>query len=758
MPPFPKQADAGRSRRTILRPALACALAFGMGASAARAAPEGEPAKAPDPQRPCVGLVLGGGGARGAAHIGVLRELERQRIPVCVLTGTSMGAIVGGLYATGRSPDQIEAILREIDWRDVFRDDPPRDALPMRRKDAQLNYRLELEAGLKDGGMVLPTGAIQGQKLGLLLRTLFAGSSRDFDRLPIPFRAVTTDIVSGEAVVPAEGDLATVVRASMAVPAVFAPTELDGRLLVDGGLVDNVPVTLARRMGATHIIAVDVGSPLFGRDQLNNPGDIALQVVSVLMRERTERELSTLLPGDVLLRPAIGDFSATAFPQAHEIIPAGEAATLAAAARLGDLSLPPRDYLAWRSARQQPSAPGGEIAFVEVDASRTRTGGLVERRAEALVGEPFDTARLSEVIGSVYAQDTYARISWEPVERDGRLGLRLMPVDKPWGPTYVNVGLQLSDDFAGRNNYQLVGETLLTGLSQKGGELRALAKLGRVTELSADWFSPLDADRDFYSRLYAGHQARNLPIAPEGAQSAEYRIRRDSVRASLGLQRSSRWNLEAGLGVALHEASPLVGDDALPSLDANSRSVWIRAGWDTLDSLSFPSSGARVGLGVEHFPAAFNDEADGGILRARGDVVWSAGDHHLMLGGRATRTWGEPPGLAAFSTLGGFLNLSGEIEQGRAGPQLAYGRAVYYRRLGESGGLFSNPPYVGASLEAGNTWDDWDEASFDDLIGSGSVFVGIGSPFGPVLLGWGRSSTGASAWSLSFGNLIRSDE
>lgn len=727
-------------------------------AGAAAASPVHPPASPADPNRPCVGLVLGGGGARGAAHIGVLRELERQRVPVCVLTGTSMGAIVGALYATGRTPDQIEAILRGIDWRDIFRDDPPRPELPMRRKDAQLNYRLELEAGLKQGGLVLPTGAVQGQKLGLLLRTLFGGAGQDFDALPIPFRAVAADIVNGEAVVPDEGDLAAVVRASMAVPAIFSPTEIDGRLLVDGGLVDNVPVTLARRMGATHVIAVDVGSPLFTREQLANPGDIAFQMVSVLMRERTERELATLAPGDVLIRPALGDFSAADFVNAPGIIPAGEAAASGMAPDLAALAVAEAEYLAWRTARHAAREEPAQIAFVEVDDSRSGTARLVERRAEALVGGPMEAGRLADAIGKTYAEGTYARISWLPVERDGRRGLRLVPVDKPWGPTFVNIGLQVTDDFAGRNGYQLVGETLFTGLSDKGGELRALLKLGRMTELSADWFSPLDVDRDYYARVYAGHQARNLPIAPTGTQSAEYRTSRDSLRAGIGLQRSSRWNLEAGLAANLHEAKPLVGDEALPALDDNSRALWARAAWDTLDALSFPSRGARFGIGLEHFPSSWNHGDDGSLLRAKGDVVWSAGSHHLLLGARATRTWGEPPALAAYSTLGGFLNLSGEIEQGRAGRQLLYGRAIYYARLGEATGLFSNPPYLGASLEAGNTWETWDDASTGDLITSGSVFVGIGSPFGPVLLGWGRSSTGASSWNLSFGNLIRSDE
>lgn len=709
-------------------------------------------------QTSCTGLVLGGGGARGAAHIGVLRELERQKIPICVIAGTSMGAIVGGLYASGRSPDEIEAILHRLDWADLFRDDPPRARLPMRRKEAQLNYRLELEAGWRDGGLVLPYGAVQGQKLGLLLQALFDGSPADFDRLPIPFRAVSADIVDGSMVVAASGSLADVVRASMAVPAVFAPMEIDGRLLVDGGIVNNVPISIARSMGATRVIAVDVGSPLFTREQLRSPADVAFQMVSVLMQERTDRELATLGDADVRISPALGEFSAADFAGAAATIPLGEEAARNAQAALAAFASTPEQWADWRSARRRVLASERRIAFVDIEASASGTTELVRSRARELVGKPLDVAVVEPYVSAAYGEGTYERISWRPAQRDGLDGVVLTPVDKPWGPLFANIGLQFSDDFVGRSDYQLVSEILVTGLSDKGDELRSLLKLGRVTELSTDWFSPLTVDRDFFFGAGAGWRAQNLPIAINGAQAAEYRVARAQLGARIGLLRSPEWSIESGLLLADHDADPLIAREGLPSAQETSRSWGARAVWDTLDRLSFPASGGRVVIAAQHFPDPWNDDGEGFVYRARGDWAWSRDRHHLLLGGRFASTSGSPPGLSAYSTLGGFLNLSGKVERSLVQPHLAFGRAVYYARLTEGGGLISAPPFFGVSLEAGNAWSEREAMSASDLIFGGSAFVGVSSPFGPLLLGYGRTNDGEDTWTLSFGNLIRTDD
>ena len=734
------------------------------GSEAARTAEQArtEDEATDDGQRPCVGLVLGGGGARGAAHVGVLKVLERERVPVCAIAGTSMGAVVGALYASGMTPAEIEKALASVDWVDLFRDDPARASLPMRRKEAQLNYRLELEAGWRDGAPVFPSGAVQGQKLGLLLRRLMLDASRtpDFDDLPIPFRTVATDIVTGERVVFESGDLMMAVRASMAVPAIFAPAEVDGRLLVDGGIVDNLPIGLVREMGADVVIAVDVGAPLMARDDLRTPVDVAYQMVSVLVQEQVKASIAALGEDDVLIVPPLANFSSAAFDESLTVIPKGVEAAEAEAPRFRHLALPEADYAEWRRERRIGALdPPPTIAFVDVVPGQARTTRLVAYRAQALVGQPLDVDAVEAKIAGTYAEGSFQRIGWRTVERDGETGIELLPVDKAWGPMFFNVGLQLEDDFAGRSDYQLTAELLKTGVSGDGDELRALLRLGRLTELSADWFAPLDLDRRFYLGVDTGYRAFDVPLVlDDGRTAAEFRLGRSTLGLRFGLQTDPRWALEAILRRSRFDGEELVGQEALAELTQQATSLGGRAVWDTLDRLSFPSSGTRAVLSLERYDDWLGGEGAGWVARWRQDTVLSSDRHHLLLGTRWAATRDAPPDLAAFSTLGGFLNLSGTLERALVGQTLGYARAVYYYRFGDANALFAVPTYFGASLEAGRVTDGGEVFDFSEATRAGSVFVGMSSPFGPILFGYGRTNRGDDTWSLTFGNLIRNED
>ncbi len=750
---------------------------FGLGMTAALAAPPADPpstdaAQTPaqarteaeatdDGRRPCVGLVLGGGGARGAAHVGVLKVLERERIPVCAIAGTSMGAVVGSLYASGLTPAEIEKALASVDWKDLFQDDPGRASLPMRRKEAQLNYRAELEAGWRDGAPVFPSGAVQGQKLGLLLRRLMLDASRisQFDELPIPFRAIATDIVSGERVVFAEGDLAMAVRASMAVPAVFSPAEIDGRILVDGGIVDNVPIGVVREMGADVVIAVDVGSPLLAREDMRTPVDVAYQMISVLMQEKTNRSIATLAEGDVLIVPPLGTFSSAAFEQSVTVIDKGVEAAEAEAPRFRHLALPEAEYAAWRSERHIAALdPVPTIAFVDVAPGRTRTGRLVASRAQGLVGEPLDPDLIDATVAGTFAEGAYQGIGWRVIEREGKTGIELLPVDKAWGPLFFNVGLQISDDFRGNSDYQLTAELLKTGVSGDGDEIRALLRLGQITEVSADWFAPIDLDRRFYAGLDTGYRAFDVPFVVGATRVADFRIARTTLGLRVGLQTDPRWALEGNLRRSRFDGREVVGTVEVSDLTQQTMSVGGRAVWDTLDRLSFPSQGSRAVLSLDRYDDALGGDGDGWVARWRSDTVFSKDKHHLLLGTRWADTRGAPPDLAAFSTLGGFLNLSGALERSLVGQKLGYARAVYYYRFGDANALFAVPTWLGASAEIGQVGDNTLDLDWNEATRAGGVFVGMSSPFGPILFGFGRTNRGDDTWTLSFGNLIRNED
>ena len=290
-----------------------------------------------------VGLVLSGGAARGLAHIGVLKALEEQGVVIDAIAGTSMGAVVGGLYAAGYSIAELEQLATELDWQQALSDAPPREDIPFRRKQDDRDFLVKQKLSFRDDGTLgLPLGVLQGQNLAVLLEKLFAraGAVDDFDDLPIPFRAVAADISTGEAVVFSHGHLALAVRASMSIPAVLTPVEVDGRLLVDGGISNNIPVDIARSMGVDRVIVVDIGSPLASTESLQTVFNILNQSVALLTRRNSEAQLATLQQQDILIQPELAGFGITDFARAQGMMDAGYRAADALQWRLVALSQP----------------------------------------------------------------------------------------------------------------------------------------------------------------------------------------------------------------------------------------------------------------------------------------------------------------------------------------------------------------------------------------------------------------------------------
>ena len=305
------------------------------------------PVPGPDAVRPKVGLVLGGGGALGIAHVGVLRVLEKLRIPIDFIGGTSMGSIIGGLYAAGLSPDEIQAFLERQNWDEVMSDDTPRRELFFRRKQDDQRYLFEL--GVKSNGLALGAGVAAGQKFNNLLQfeTLRSVAVTNFDQLPVPFRAVATDLMTGAPYILDHGRLALAMRASMAVPGMFTPMRVDGRLLVDGGVVDNLPVDMVRGLGADVIIAVDVGSSAERVDEgsLNTMGGILGRTYSIAQRPGQRAQFKK---ADLGIQPDLGGFTAAQFDRVSAIVPKGEQAAQAMASELARFSVHAVQPSAWK--------------------------------------------------------------------------------------------------------------------------------------------------------------------------------------------------------------------------------------------------------------------------------------------------------------------------------------------------------------------------------------------------------------------------
>src|SRR6187549_3229601 len=377
-----------------------------------------------DTARPRIGLVLSGGGARGAAHIGVLKVLEENHVPVDAIAGTSMGAVVGGLYASGLSAADIERVMTSVDWQDAFRDRPARADLNFRRKLEDQTYLVKFPLGLKGGEFRLPRGLVQGQKLTQILRglTLPVAPIADFDDLAIPFRAVATDIVTGDRVVLDHGDLTTAMRASLSAPGVFSPVDSEGRMLVDGGLSSNLPVDVAREMGVDILIVVDCGFPLLERGKLDSVATVSNQMLAILIRSNTTAQRKTLTDRDVIIDPALGDFSSLDFTEHEKAMKIGEQAARGAAARLAALGVPAAEFQRIVDARGARRSDPPRIDFLRVEAGSERYADAIDSLFADQVGKPADPTRLGKRVNELYGQGNLEIFDYQVVPAPGEPG------------------------------------------------------------------------------------------------------------------------------------------------------------------------------------------------------------------------------------------------------------------------------------------------------------------------------------------------
>ncbi|HEX5092886.1 MAG TPA: patatin-like phospholipase family protein, partial [Burkholderiales bacterium] len=454
-------------------------------------------------ERPRIGLVLGGGGARGVAHIGVLKELERLRVPVDCISGTSMGALVGGVYASGVATDAMIDRLSRVDWNALFVDDPPRVQKPYRAKRDDSRNLFHFELGLRGGQLQLPPGGTAGYKFEFLLRELVAGAGnfadQDFDRLPIPYRALATDIEDGTSKVFRRGDLAKVMRASMSVPGAIAPVEIGGSLYVDGGLLQNLPVAAARDTCADVVIAVNVGSGLLGRKELASALNISLQMVNVLMEQNVRQSLASLKPTDVLITPVLGAYSAADFDDALSLVETGEVAARAQSIALSRLSVSEAEYKAWRARLDSrlPTVPPVTDVRVATDAGRVNPEVIERELAEApgidLRRRPetdFSLTNLHSRLEQVYGGGDFERMDYEMLDRNGQRTVLVSGHEKSWGPDFLKFGLSMEAD-SSQTRFNVAVSHRAPWINRLGGEWRNYLQLGYRDRLSTEFYQPV---------------------------------------------------------------------------------------------------------------------------------------------------------------------------------------------------------------------------------------------------------------------------
>lgn len=705
-----------------------------------------EPSDDPDLQepRPRIGLVLGGGGARGAAHIGVLQELERLRVPVDAIVGTSMGAIVGGLYATGMSAAELEQLVGSVDWAGALSDKPDRKDLSFRRKQDDAQVPIDFELGVRGTELILPPGLIQGQRLDMLLRelTMPVTNIKDFDRLPIPFRAIASDIERGEIWVMDKGDLAQSIRASMSVPGVFAPVQIGDRLLVDGGLVGNLAIDVMQEMGVDIIIAVDVEFPLYKAEELGSALVVSEQMLTILIRKETLRQIDRLDEEDVLIRPELGVFASTNFGEIIDTIEPGQAAVTEQADRLREISLDEEAWGEYLANRNQPVYPASTLAFVRVVHDGVLASEVLESKLSVKAGDPIDHAVLAQNADRLYGLQYYEQVSYSLVEEGGETGVEYQARTKSWGPSFLQFGVELEDDFEGSTGFNLSARMTRAGINRLGAEWRSDLRLGTDPRFLSEFYQPLR----FNSRLFVVPRIElgqtNINTFSADDTVARYRLSEGEAGVALGRELGRIGELRVGVFRGLGEARVTVGDPTLPNFDFDTGGVFARLRFDTLDDARFPRHGVRSDVVWVSSRPGFG--ADSRFDTIAGEVArtWSRGRNSLQLGLSYATTLESDGAVQDYFPLGGFLRLSG-LERGEIrGPHAALAKLVYYRRVGATSGFLDTPIYLGASAEVGNVWQERSDMSFDSMMLNGSVFAGFDTFIGPVYLaaGFGENS------------------
>lgn len=705
--------------------------------------------------RPRIALVLSGGGARGAAHIGVLKVLEQLRIPIDLVVGTSMGSLVGGLCASGMSAGQIEQRFRDIDWNHIFSGRPPRQNLSFRQKQDDDLTLFQFEIGVSTDGLILPSELVAGQKISFLLRTLFNRTLgvHSFDTLPTPFRAVAADISNDEMVVLRSDDLASAVRASMAVPGVLPAVEIDGRKLVDGGVVRNLPVDVALASGAEHIIAVDVTSPLEPLRGESVVG-VATQTFRLLTVRNVEEQLKHLREDDILITPKLSAVGFSDFSKLDEAIAQGEAAMRRAAPGLQSLTVSKRDYRAHLKRRHDRlnSLPSQiRIDHLEVVGLTRVDPRQITQRIRTRVGQSVELQRLEEDIKRIYEIGEFQIVRFRLIRKQGENHLLIEAREKPWGPNYLRFGLRLDSNFKQRNNFTLVNHFRRTQLNRLGAEWKTIVTLGDVTSVTTDFFQPLTYSGRWFiaPQFFFGRDETQGPLSEVKEEVVLGRLDlglqyRNLAQFSLGLERGK-------IHVELSSILPSEEIDLSQEFDVEWGGARATLIFDDLDNAYFPRHGTSAGLGLFISRSGLGADIVYDRLETQVTHAHSLGRHTMLVSMDLGSGLGsELPFFDKFD-LGGFLDLSG-VERGTLiGNVYALFQLIYFQRVGRLPGPMGDGIYLGGALETGNVWQNNSELDLRDMRRSGLLLAGADTVLGPIYFGYARADKGKDSFYLFLG-------
>ncbi|WP_325891604.1 patatin-like phospholipase family protein [Grimontia sp. NTOU-MAR1] len=709
-------------------------------------------------QRPTIGLVLGGGGAKGAAHVGVLKALEEMHIPVDYIAGTSMGAYVGGLYATGMSADEIGAMMESIDWNEGYQDRVYRGDRRIRDKKHEDRYNLSTNLGFDFKSLKTPQGVVQGQNMIRILRDSTGNlpSFESFDQMVVPFRAVATDIERLIPVVIGDGQLTEAMLASMAVPGALPPVELEGHYLVDGGPVNNLPVDVAKALGADIVIAVDISTDYYPAEELGSYLQVMNQLVNFMVRQSTENQIGNMDKGDFLLTPDVGGMETTEFDRVPEALQKGYEIAMLNRRALETISMTSGDYQEYieeKQKRRRMMLYGDtlDVDRIVINNDTSFSDEVLKARLDLQTGK-MDSENLEKSVQNLYALDRFETVRYH-LEQEGKENVLVVDVtEKSWGPNFVDFRFALEDNFESSTNFSAGVSINTTGLSDYGAELRSTFELGSDKKVQAELYLPFSAEQTFFAEILGGLEVRERnvylreaePVPGSDIFTVGTRYSEFIGDISIGWQPQLWGEFKLGYRHLIGEEKIAGGFE---NQDYERAMPYLSFTLDTLDNRVFPNYGAYIdaSLGYARDEAKYQGEysnSESAVLNVEGIYAQNWGKHTLYgkakygsINARVGNVLIEP------HELGGFLNLSGIPRDSLWANNIAYSALVYrYRLLDNDFGLFKSPVYLGTSLEYGGVWNNPDFSLKDiPFYTAGSIFAGVDSPLGPIIVAYGRT-------------------
>jgi NTE family protein len=712
--------------------------------------------------RPKLGLALGGGAARGIAHIGLLQWLEEHRIPVDFIAGTSMGGLVGGAYAAGMTPEELRELMRDADWDLIFLADSPFKYKTFRRKEDARQFPAQIELGLKKG-LTLPSGLNAGQGVQAMLDWIAAPYPYldSFDDLPTPFRAVATDLEKAVVVVLDRGSLAEAMRATMAIPGVFTPVSLDGRLLVDGGTLDNVPAEVTRSMGADVVVGVNVSSRTDGFTPPANFFDVIGSTMDTMMAVGVSKSLQS---ADIVITPDLRSFPGTDYRRSEELVERGYEAAEEVKDKLLPYAVDVEAFETWsraRLAKKRSGMPRLDAVRVEgvPEDEAERIGAILQRR---LVGIETTLEDIELEVLRLTGTDRYETIRYALPEEDGKTTLELYIAPKTHGPPFLLPALELENIDSNTFALNLRGRVVFYDTLVPESEIRLDLAVGTRQEVSVELYRRLFGTRLFFApRGYWNRSSLNGYDA-EGELIADYREKVAGGGLDLGLDLGPRSELRVGYDILDLRTRLRVGEPSLPEAEGENRFASIRWTFDGQTSPVIPTRGIFSRIGLRYYSdspdiVGSGEKLEGPTDYAQIEARFSSFHrfherHRIFYGASGGSSFGDDPGYNEFR-LGGLLRL-GAFHYGEVMGDnyvLALGGFLYHvMRLPD---VIGANGYFGAWLEAGSAFDEWSEASHQWNASGGFVLETF---LGPLFLGGSFSLTnGDRRFYVNLGPFVR---